>query len=129
MLLWKAHKQLHLFERHARMRKASELVTLTSEYDRPGDWFGLWNFSGFSANTRAIAKPGSFSRQSDPWFDNLCYATALGDLILKRVVSDKAKDFGVLLDSTNVEAHGCVIRQNSECCLSASSADAMYTMS
>jgi hypothetical protein len=85
-----------------------DLTALTAQYVRAGSQVTLWDFSGYD----------SYSTETVPldhhvlhWFwDSSHYTRALGDVMVRRMLSTGEGGFGVVITPGNIESHLAAIR-------------------
>ncbi len=83
--------------------------------------FPLWDFSGYNAYTTEEVPPlGDIETKMRWYWESSHYNTALGDLVLDRVLNHVvpgkivAENFGVQITNKNIESHLLAVRQDRE---------------
>lgn len=132
---YREHKTLKLFISPSHARQW-ETLAAAGLWDKWEDWkrrlvqmneeeaqhagqpaFPLWDFSGYhTISTETVPSVGDTETIMHWYYDSSHYTPATGDLVLDRIFNYKSPvrtvpdDFGVLLTSTNIDAHFTNIR-------------------
>ena len=100
-----------------------QLLQLAEQAPAASGRVSLWDFSALHAHTlEPIPAPSDKRTRLQYYWEGGHFKKALGDLMLTRILSGETGDFGMRLDSANVQAHEAADREAVERLASAPSA-------
>jgi len=117
---WEAYRAMKLQENFDDLKRS--LVTINNEEaKKSGDEaFPLWDFSGHNSISIENVPSQNEKEKKMKWFwESVHYKKRLGDIILDKILGNKSPekeipiDFGVRLNSSNIEAHISYLQEQS----------------